>query len=108
MHTRRVATWALLWAAPLGVALALVLLLVNAPYFRSGPGVPTAGDERAWGSMWGALGLVGLGCTVGGVANFVWLARAWRRRYRPGVLEWVRAGVNLALAIGFFWLWLFS
>ena len=55
---RRLATQAVPWAGPLGFGGAALVLLLSAPFFRSGPGVPTAGDERAWTAMWGALGLV--------------------------------------------------
>ncbi len=102
---RRVATQALLWAAPLGASLALVLLLSNAPYFRSGPDVPSAGDERAWGALWGAAALVGAGCALGAVTTLVWLVRAWRVRHRPSAVEWFRTVLNLVLALGFCWMW---
>ena len=68
----------LLWAGPLGILLALALLLASIPFFRSGPDVPTAGDSRAWNALWGAFGLVALGSTIGAVANLVWVARAVR------------------------------
>jgi len=101
----RFATQALLWAGPLGVALSMLVLLASAPYFRSGPGVPTAGDERAWTAMWGAAGLTGLGCCVGFVANLAWLAITARTRRRPTRLELVRSasGVLLGAAFGFLW-----
>lgn len=103
--TPRLAIHALLWAGPAGVGLALALLLVGAPYFRHGPAVPTAGDERAWTALWGALALVGTGCGVGLVANVAWLTHAWRSAQRPSPLEWFRTAVNLLLGVGFLWLW---
>jgi hypothetical protein len=102
---RRIGLQALLWAAPLGVGLALVALLLAAPYFRSGPDVPSAGDARAWGAMWGALVFVAAGSVVGLVATSAWLARAWRRRHRPSRLEWVRSAANLLVAAAFLWVW---
>lgn len=104
-QARRIALQALLWAAPLGAGLALVALLVAAPYFRSGPDVPSAGDERAWGAMWGALVLVAGGSVLGLVATAAWLARAWRRRHRPTPLEWLRCAANLLVAAAFLWVW---
>ena len=102
----RLATHALLWAGPLGVALSTLVLLASAPYFRSGPGAPTAGDERAWSAMWTALGLTGTGCAVGLVANVAWIATAVRMRRRPSRLELFRTvtGLLLGLAFGFLWL----
>jgi hypothetical protein len=94
---RRFAIQTVLWAGPLGIGLAVLLLLANAPYFRSGPGVPTAGDARAWGAMWGALGLVGLGSTVGFVASVWWAAIAMRQRRRPSLLEWIRTVTGLVI-----------
>ncbi len=102
---RRIGIQALLWAGPLGTGLALAVLLAAAPYFRAGPDVPTAGDERAWGAMWLALVLVAAGSQVGLVATLVWLADVWQRRRRPGVLEWVRAAANVLIAVGFLWMW---
>jgi len=102
---RRIGLQALLWAAPLGAGLALVTLLAAAPYFRSGPDVPSAGDERAWGAMWGALVLVAAGSVVGLVATAAWLARSWRRRHRPTQLEWVRSAANITIATVFLWMW---
>jgi hypothetical protein len=98
----------LLWAAPLGAGASLLLLLASAPYFRSGPGTPTAGDERAWTAMWGALVLTGTGAVVGLASTLTWLALAWRRRRRPRPLEWVRSVANLVLAGAFLWLWFWS
>ncbi len=97
---------ALLWPGPGGIALALALLAFSAPFFRSGPGVPTAGDARAWAALWGALGAVALGCLVGVIANAVWLGVTWRsgRRPRPG--EWIRVALSALLAAGFGWVWL--
>jgi Na+/H+ antiporter NhaD/arsenite permease-like protein len=102
---RRIATQAVLWAGPIGVALATLALLVSAPYFRSGPGVPTAGDERAWNAVWIALGILGLGGSVGFVANAAWLVIAARARRRPTRLEWLRtaSGLALGVALGFLW-----
>ena len=95
----------LLWAAPLGVALAAALLFSQARWFRAGPDVPSAGDGRAWAAMWGAIALLAVGCAVGGVAAVVWLIGAWRRGHRPSALEWFRTGLNLLLALGGCWLW---
>jgi len=95
----------LLWAGPLGIGLATLLLIASAPYFRHGPGVPTAGDERAWTAMWGALGLVALGCITGSVANLAWAVVALRARRRPSRLEWFRAVVNILLGSAFAFLW---
>lgn len=95
----------MLWAGPIGVALALAALLAGAPFFRHGPGVPTAGDERAWMAMWAALAFVGVGCAIGLVANAAWLAHAWRRAHRPTGREWVRTVMNLTLGGLFLWLW---
>lgn len=99
------ASQALLWAGPLGIALATLTLLASAPYFRSGPGVPTAGDERAWNAIWAAFGLTGAGCAVGFVASVAWIANAVRVRRRPSRLELFRTatGLLLGLAFGFVW-----
>ena len=105
-RARRIGLQLLLWAAPLSAGLALVMLVTNAPYFRHGPGVPTAGDERAWNAMWGAFGLLAVGSVVGSVSAVVWLARAWRRARRPTGLEWFRCAVNLVFGGAFLWLWL--
>ena len=96
---------ALLWAGPLGIGLAALLLLASAPFFRSGPGVPTAGDVRAWNATWGALGLVGLGCCVGFVASLAWLAIAMRGRRHPSGLEWFRTVTGFALGASFALMW---
>lgn len=97
---------AVLWAAPLGVLLALGALFAASPFFTPGPGTPSAGDERAWTAIWGALGFVGAGCLVGLVATTAWLARAWRHTHRPTRLEWFRSVVNLVFVAAFLWLWL--
>ncbi len=102
---RRFAGPLLLWAAPLGVGLALILLLASAPLFRAGPETPSAGDSQAWGAMWAALALVATGCAAGGVATLAWLFRAWRRRHRPSAVEWFRTVLNLVLVLGFCWIW---
>lgn len=102
---RRAAARALLWSGPLGIGLAALLLLASAPHFRHGPGAPTAGDERAWSAMWGALGLVALGCLAGLVANLAWLARAVLARRRPRATEWVRTVTGVTLGAGFVLLW---
>jgi len=104
-RVRRAGIQVLLWAAPLGVGLALLVLFSQARWFRAGPDVPTAGDERAWNAMWTAFALAGLGCAVGSVAALAWLARAWRRGIRPTGLEWFRSGLNLLLALGACWMW---
>jgi hypothetical protein len=98
---REAAAWALLWAGPLGIGLAALLLLASAPFFRHGPGVPSAGDERAWNAMWGALGLVAVGCSVGLVANLAWLSKAILSRRRPRTIEWVRGLTGIALGAAF-------
>ncbi len=105
MRLRGLAIQALLWAGPLSIGLATLLLVASAPFFHQGPGVPTAGDERAWAAMWGALALVGLGCSVGSVAGIVWLSLALRGKRRPSPLEWFRTVVNLLLGVAFAWLW---
>ncbi len=105
-RARQVGVQLLLWAAPLGVGLAIVLLLSQARWFQAGPDVPSAGDARAWGAMWGAFALLAIGCVVGGVATLAWLVSAWRRQHRPSAMEWVRSGLNLLLALGGCWLWL--
>ena len=104
-RARRIGAQLLLWAAPLGVGLALLLLLSQASEFRAGPDTPSAGDERAWNAMWGALVLVALGCLVGAVASLAWLLDAWRRQHRPSAVEWFRTGLSLAMAIGACWIW---
>jgi Na+/H+ antiporter NhaD/arsenite permease-like protein len=96
----RVARAALLWAAPLGIALAIASLLAGAPFFGSGPGVPSAGDSRAWLSIWIALGFVGAGSAIGALANLVWLAAKLRERRRASRREWLRFGVTLLIAGG--------
>jgi hypothetical protein len=99
--TRRVAGRTLLWAGPLGIAASALLLLAAAPWFRHGPGVPTAGDERAWGALWAALALTGTGCLTGALAGATWLVLALRAGRRPTPLEWVRTAVGLLLGVGF-------
>lgn len=101
---RRIGTQLLLWAAPLGVVLAIALVLSQSRWFQGGPGVPTAGDERAWDAIWGAFGLVAAGCVVGGVASLAWIWRYWRSGERRSALEWFRTALNLAMAVGFYWL----
>jgi hypothetical protein len=91
---------ALLWAGPLGVAASAFLLLAAAPWFRHEPGVPSAGDERAWGVLWGALALSGLGCAIGALSAVTWWVRAARDARRPTRLEWVRTALNLLLGAG--------
>lgn len=102
---RRVVVQTLLWAGPLSLGLAILLLLGNAQFFRQGPGVPTAGDARAWGALWGAFALVGLGCSAGFVANLGWLALAVRRGHRPRPLEWIRTVANILLGAALALLW---
>lgn len=102
---RRLGLQAALWAAPLGVALAMMALASSAPNFAPGPGV-SAGDPRAWDAIWGALGLVGAGCATGLVATVTWLARAWQHTRRPTGLEWFRSAINLLFVVAFLWLWL--
>lgn len=102
---RRLANQALLWAGPLGLGLAALVLLLSAPFFRSGPGVPTAGDERAWNAMWGALGLVALGTAAGFIASLVWLAIAIRGKRRPSPLEWFRTATGLVLGVASAVMW---
>jgi hypothetical protein len=97
----------LLWAGPLSMGLALVVLLASRAFFRHGPGVPTAGDERAWGAMWAALGLVMLGCATGLVANVAWVAWVLRAGRRPGSREWFRFAVGVLMGAGFL-LWWFA
>jgi hypothetical protein len=104
--TRRLGVQALLWAAPLGVMLALSTLFAASPFFAQGRGTPSAGDERAWNAIWGAFGFVGAGCLVGLVATTAWLARSWSRAHRPSGWEWFRSAVNLLFAAAFLWLWL--
>jgi Na+/H+ antiporter NhaD/arsenite permease-like protein len=103
---RGVATQMLLWAGPLSVGGAILLLLANARYFGHGPRVPTAGDERAWDAMWGALALVGLGFSVGSIAGLAWLALAVRGRRRVSPLEWFRTAANVVIgaALAFVWI----
>ena len=96
---------AMLWAGPLGIALATLTLLASAPYFRSGPGVPTAGDERAWNAIWAAVGLTGAGCAVGFVASVAWIANAVRARRRPSRLELFRTATGLLLGVAFGFVW---
>ena len=96
---------ALLWAGPIGIALAAAVLIASASFFRHGPGTPSAGDERAWNAIWTALALVGAGCAVGLIANSAWLAYAWHRTHRPTRLQWFRATLNLLLGAGLLWLW---
>ena len=55
--------------------------------------------------MWGALGLVGLGCAVGFVASLAWLAIAMRGRRRPSGLEWFRTVTGLVLGAAFTLMW---
>ena len=102
---RRLFSQLLLWAAPLGVGLAIVLIVSQARWFTSGPGTPTAGDPRAWDAIWGAVVLVGGGCAVGGAATLLWLLFAWRRRRRPTALEGFRTVLSLLLALGACWIW---
>lgn len=89
-----------LWAGPLGVGLALAVLLAGAAagHFRSGPGVPTAGDSRAWTEMWGALGLVVAGTVTGVLANAAWVVVTLRGARRPGAGDWARLLVHALLA----------
>lgn len=96
---------ALLWAGPIGIALALALLLAGTPFFRTGPGVPSAGDARAWTVLWGALALAGGGCCVGLAANAAWLVRTLRRAHRPTGREWLRTALNATLGVAFLWIW---
>jgi hypothetical protein len=96
---------ALLWAGPLGVGGAIALLLVSAPFFRTGPDTATAGDERAWSAMWGAIALLATGSLLGLTANGVWLVWAARARRRPSAHEWLRVALNLVVGGGFLWLW---
>lgn len=103
---RRIGLEALLWAAPLGAALALLALFVAAPLLSAGPGVLSPGDPRVWTVMWSALGLVAAGCALGFVATAAWLAGAWRRTHRLTGLEWFRTVVNLLCVAAFLWLWL--
>jgi uncharacterized membrane protein len=102
---RRAATGTLLWAGPLGLALAALLLLVSEPFFRPGPGVPTAGDGRAWNAIWAAFGFLALGCVVGIVANLAWLTRAFLARRRPTTIEWTRTLLGVTLGVAFAALW---
>jgi hypothetical protein len=102
---RRIAIQAPLWAGPLGVALSILVLIASAPFFRSGPGVPSAGDGRAWTAMWSAVGLTGLGCCVGFVASLGWLAIAIRQGKRPSGLELFRTATGLMLGVAFGFLW---
>ena len=102
---RAAAARALLWAGPLGIGLAALLLLASGPFFRHGPGTPVAGDGRAWNAMWGALAFVALGCIAGLVANLAWLLRAAVARQRPRAHEWVRSLAGIALGAGFVLLW---
>jgi hypothetical protein len=99
------ASQALLWAGPLGVALATLVLVLSAPYFRSGSGVPTAGDVRAWNSIWAAVGLTGAGCAVGFVTSVAWIANAVRARRRPSRLELFRTATGLLLGVAFGFVW---
>lgn len=89
-----------LWAGPLGVGLALAVLLAGAAagHFRSGPDVPSAGDTRAWSEMWGALALVTGGTVTGALANAAWAVDAVRRARRPTPVEWVRLAAHALLA----------
>ena len=103
---RRVAGRALLWAGPIGIGASTLLLLAAAPWFRQGPGVPTAGDERAWGALWAALALTGMGCLTGALAGATWLALALRAGRRPTRLEWLRTAIGLLLGAGFLVLYL--
>jgi len=96
---------ALLWAGPLGVGAAIALLLVSAPFFRAGPDTASAGDERAWNAMWGAIALLAAGALVGLAANAVWLLWAMRSRHRPSAQEWLRVALNLLVGAGFLWFW---
>lgn len=103
---RRLVAGALLWAGPLGLGLAVALLLASAPWFRAGPDAPPAGDVRAWNALWGALALVAVGCLVGVAANLAWLARASRRARRVRTREWLRAALHALLALAGLWIWL--
>jgi hypothetical protein len=95
----------LLWAGPIGVVLAGAVLIASTPFFRHGPGVPTAGDGRAWLAIWSALGLVAAGCGIGLIANAAWLAVSWRRAYRPTGREWFRTLLNVIPAAVALWFW---
>lgn len=95
----RLATTIVLWAGPIGLGLAVLTLIAAAPFFRHGPGTPTAGDSRAWTAIWIAMGLAGAGCVAGCVANAVWLADAWRRTHRPRAIEWFRAALGILLGV---------
>ena len=101
----RVAVTSVLWAAPLGIALAIAVLVASAPYFRPGPDTPTAGDARAWNAIWAALAVFAVGGVVGLVANLAWLIHAWRRAHRPRPAEWARVIFHIACGVGFAWLW---
>ena len=102
----RALAFGLLWAAPIGITLAVAVLVASAPYFRQGPDVPSAGDVRAWNAVWGAAALIAAGCTVGCLANLVWLLHAWHRAHRPRPVEWARVLLHFACGAGFAWLWL--
>jgi hypothetical protein len=41
---------------------------------------------------------------VGGVASLAWIWRYWRSGERRSALEWFRTALNLAMAVGFYWL----
>lgn len=94
-----------LWAGPVGLGLALAVLLASAAsgHFRSGPGVPTAGDSRAWTAMWGALGLTVLGTSIGALANTVWLVVALRASRPLRATDWLRLAVHTGLGALLWW-----
>ena len=101
----RVAVTGVLWAAPIGITLAVAVLVASAPYFRQGPETPSAGDVRAWNGIWGAAALIAAGCSVGCLANLAWLVHSWRRAHRPRPSEWARVVLSLLCGAAFAWIW---
>jgi len=102
---RRVALEALLWAGPIAIALSIIVLVSNRSAFGHGPGVPSAGDPRAWSAIWFSMFLTGAGVLAGLLGNLVWLAMALRRRRPLRMGAWARAVVAAALATALLALW---
>ncbi len=96
---------ALLAAGPLSLTAALLVLLLNARQFASGPGEPTAGREEAWAAMWFALGIVAIGHAVS-AATAVVLAGRWLMHRRPLALP-IRIGIGYGLVAAIVMVWYF-